>query len=383
MKEIEKDIIAWRRAIHQNPEISFCEYKTTDFIENILKEFGNFKIERLAKTGIVATLSSKKPTKSTIAFRADIDALELDETSGLEFSSQNKGIMHACGHDAHTAIMLGFAKLISKEKNLLDKNIKLIFQRGEEIAPGGANELVKLGVMKNVEKIFSLHLMPGRKSGTISVKSGVASANKNTFDIYVDGKGGHSSAPQNCIDPILIASSIVLNLQSIVARNIDPFSSGVISLASFKSGSEYGVIPQSAHLTGAIRSFDENTREIMKEKLTQIVQNTAKAYGGEGKVKFPEWDYSAIYNNEKISEKLCEIIEKKFTKETLIKDKLPQSFSEDFSEYLKEAKGCMVWLGVGENTPKLHNPNFNPDESAFIIGAKFFYEIAKEYAYEK
>ncbi len=382
MKELQKRIIAWRRELHKYPEISFCEYKTTDFIEKNLKQIGNFKIEKLAKTGLVATLKAKNPTTKTIAFRSDIDALELQETNTFDFISQNKGVMHACGHDAHTAIMLGFATLIANEKNLT-KNIKLIFQRGEEIAPGGAGELVELGVMEDVEMIFSLHVMPGRKSGTISIKSGVASANKNTFDIHVKGHGGHSSAPQNCIDPILIASSIVVNIQSIIARNIDPFSSGVISLASFKSGSEYGVIPENAHLTGAIRSFDENVREVLKQKLTQVAQNTASALGGEAEVKFASWDYSAIYNDEKICEKLCEIVENKFGKETLTKDKLPQSFSEDFSEYLRKAKGAMVWLGVGEDAPKLHNPNFNPDESAFIVGAKYFYEVAKEYAIEK
>ncbi len=383
MKELEKQVIAWRRELHKNPEISFCEYKTTDFIENVLREIGGFSIEKLAKTGLVATLKAKNNTKQSIAFRADIDALELVETNDSEFVSQNKGVMHACGHDAHTAIMLGFAKLIKNEQNNLTKNIKIIFQRGEELAPGGAGELVKNGVMKNVEKIFSLHLMPGRKSGTISIKAGVASANKNTFDIFITGKGGHSSAPQNCIDPILIASSIVVNMQSIIARNIDPFSSGVISLASFKSGSEYGVIPQNAHLTGAIRSFDENVRETLKQKLTLVAKNTALALGGEAEVRYTDWDYSAIYNDEKICEKLYEIVEQNFEKGTLIKDKLPQSFSEDFSEYLRESRGVMVWLGIGKDAPKLHNPNFNPDEGSFIVGTKYFYEVAKEWAIEK
>ncbi|MBS9778808.1 MAG: amidohydrolase [Campylobacteraceae bacterium] len=383
MKELEKQIISWRRELHKNPEISFCEYETTNFIENILKKFGVFEIEKLAKTGLVATLKANKKTDKTIAFRADIDALELTETNSCEFASKNKGVMHACGHDAHTAIMLGFASLLSKEQEKLDKNIKLIFQRGEEIAPGGAGELVENGVMKDVEKIFSLHVMPGRKAGSISIKSGVASANKNTFDIHVKGKGGHSSAPQNCIDPILIASSIVVNLQTIIARNIDPFSSGVISIASFKSGSEYGVIPENAHLTGAIRSFDENVRENLKQKLTLVAKNSALALGGEAEVTYTDWDYSAIYNDEKICERLYEVVEQNFPEGTLIKDKLPQSFSEDFSEYLRKSKGVMVWLGVGENAPKLHNPNFNPDENAFIIGARYFYEVAKEYAYEK
>ncbi|PID39972.1 MAG: hypothetical protein CR984_05655, partial [Proteobacteria bacterium] len=208
----------------------------------------------------------------------------------------------------------------SKEKDKLNKNIKIIFQRGEELAPGGAGELVSRGVMKDVEKIFALHVMPGRKAGSISIKAGVASANKNTFDIFVKGKGGHSSAPQNCIDPILIASSIVVNMQTIIARSIDPFSSGVISLASFKSGSEYGVIPESAHLTGAIRSFDENVREVLKQKLTLVATNTAKALGGKAEVKYTDWDYSAIYNDEEICQRLYGLVEEKFGKDVLIKD---------------------------------------------------------------
>lgn len=381
MKDLEKEIIGYRRQLHKNPEVSFCEYQTTDFIEKTLKGFKNFEITRLAKTGLVATIKATIPTTSTIAFRADIDALELEEKSGLDFISKNSGIMHACGHDAHTAIMLGFAKILSGEKDLLKKNIKLIFQRGEELAPGGANELVRLGVMENVEKIFALHVMPGRKSGTISVKRGVASANKNSFSIAVHGKGGHSSAPQNCIDPILMASSIVVNIQSIVARYISPFDSGIISLASFKSGEEYGVIPDTAFLTGAIRSFDKNVQKTMKERLVCVVEDLATSYGGKAKVEFAPWDYSAIYNDEEISKRVEKVVEKTLGEEKLTKETLPQSFSEDFSEYLSKSKGCMVWLGVGEDVPKLHSPHFNPDEGAFIYGAKYFHGIAKEFAY--
>lgn len=381
MRELEQEVIGWRREIHTNPELSFKEYKTTEFIKNILQGFKNYEITSLAQTGVVATIKAQKPTKETIAFRADIDALALEENSGLSFASKTDGIMHACGHDGHTAILLGLAKLISKEVKYLQKNVKLIFQRGEEIAPGGAKELVELGVMEDVRMIFALHLMPGRKSKTISIKHGIASANKDTFDIFVYGKGGHSSAPQNCIDPILIASSIVLNMQSIISRGVNPFDSGVVSLASFHSGSKYGVIPNSAHLTGAIRSFDSKTRQIIKEKMTKIVENSALAYGGDSKIEFASWDYSGIYNDEKICQKLERIVCDKIGKEYLIRDTLPQSFSEDFSEYLQKAPGCMVWLGVGEDAPKLHSPNFNPDESSFIVGVKFFYEIVKEFAY--
>ena len=179
--------------------------------------------------------------------------------------------MHACGHDMHTAILLGLARLLSENKHRLKGEVLFIFQRGEEMAPGGAAELRKTGILDGADMIFSLHVMPGEKTGRIGVKRGTATANKDTFDIYVRGKGGHSSMPHQVKDPILIGAEIVTNLQSVVSRNVDPFNTAVISTASFKSGEEYGVIPDTAHLTGAVRTFDEKTRETVKNRMKLIV----------------------------------------------------------------------------------------------------------------
>lgn len=380
--EIEKKVIEYRRYLHANPEPSFEEYKTTEFIANELEKLKIFDIKRLAKTGVVADFYAKNATK-TIAFRGDIDALILEEKGECEFASKNKGVMHACGHDAHTAILLGLAHAIAKSAEKIKQNVRLIFQSGEELAPGGAKTLVDLGVMDGVDSIFALHLMPGKPSGTISIKPKIASANKDTFDIFVNGKGGHSSMPQNCIDPILVASAIVVNLQSVVSRNINPFSTAVVSTASFNSGSEYGVIPHDARITGAVRSFDNEIRNLVKEKMKSIVEGTAKAYGANAKVVFPEWDYSAIYNDPKLCEWLFDLIKNNFGEKQLIIDEFPQSFSEDFSEYLTKSRGVMVWLGIdhaNKQTPKLHSPYFDPDENAFIVGVKYFYSIAKEFS---
>ncbi len=381
MKEIEKEILKHRRHIHKNPEISFDEFQTTSYIFDVLSSYKVFDIERLSKTGLVATIRAKNKIRKTIAFRADIDALEIEENTNLSFKSKNKGIMHSCGHDAHSAILLGLAKLLYNNHESLKGDIKLIFQAGEEISPGGAKELVKLGVMDNVDKIFALHLLPGKKTKTISIKRGFASANKDSFDIFVNGKGGHSSSPQNCIDPILVASSIVLNLQSLISRNISPFDNAVVSITSLNSGTPYAAIPEMAHLTGSIRTFDNKTRKIIKEKIVKMIENTALAYSASAIIEFKDDDYLAIYNDENLCKDLENIVEEKIGKEFLIRDTLPMSFSEDFSEYLKKARGCMVWLGVGEYVPKLHSPSFNPDENSFIVGTKFFYEIVKKYSF--
>lgn len=384
-KQIENKVLEYRRYLHAHPEPSFEEYKTTEFIAQELEKLKIYEIRRLAKTGIVADFKVDKSNK-TVAFRGDIDALILEEKGKCEFASKNKGVMHACGHDAHTAMLLGLAHAIASNPNNIKQNVRLIFQSGEELAPGGAKTLVDLGVMDGVDAIFAIHVMPGKPCGTISIKPKIASANKDTFDIIVNGKGGHSSMPQNCIDPILVASSIVVNLQSVVSRGVNPFSTAVVSTASFNSGSEYGVIPNDARITGAVRSFDNNIRAIVKEKMQSIVEGTANAYGAKARVIFPEWDYSAIYNDPNLCEWLCGLIPNYLGKDRLIIDEFPQSFSEDFSEYLTKSRGVMVWLGIDnidKDTPKLHSPYFDPNEAAFIEGVKYFYMIAKEfYHYE-
>jgi amidohydrolase len=377
---IEKDIIKWRRILHENPELSFKEYKTTEFIKEKLLSFGNIEIIQPAETGLIGRLKGDNPGK-VIGFRADIDALPLEEKTECDFKSKNKGIMHACGHDMHTAVLLGLARLLSENKHRIKGEVLFIFQRGEEIAPGGARELKKSGVLDKMDMIFSLHAMPGEKTGRIAVKRGTATANKDTFDIYVKGKGGHSSMPQHVKDPILIGAEIVTNLQTVAARNVDPFNTAVISTASFKSGEEYGVIPDSAHLTGAVRTFDEETRKIVKHRMKVIVENILKAYEADGEIKFFENDYKAVYNHEELCNIAEMVILKKFGKDALIRKERPESFSEDFSEYTDPAKGCMVWLGVdkdGTETPKLHNPYFSPDEKAMITGVGYFFGIAEE-----
>ena len=377
---IEKDIIKWRRILHENPELSFKEYKITEFIKEKLLSFGNIEIIQPAETGIIGRLKGDR-TGKTIAFRADIDALPLDEKTECDFRSGNNGVMHACGHDMHTAILLGLACVLSENKHRIKGEVLFIFQRGEEMAPGGAAELKKCGVLDGMDMVFSLHVMPGIETGKIGVKRGTATANKDTFDIYVKGKGGHSSMPQQVKDPILIGAEIVTNLQSVVARNVDPFNTAVISTASFKSGEEYGVIPDSAHLTGAVRTFDGETREIVKNRMKLIVENILRAYEADGEIKFFENDYKAVYNDEELCSIAERVITTRFGKDALIIKERPESFSEDFSEYINPAKGCMVWLGVdkeGRENPKLHNPYFSPNEEAMITGVKYFLGIAEE-----
>ena len=330
--DIEKDIIKWRRILHENPELSFKEYETTEFIKEKLLSFGNIEIIQPVETGVIGRLKGENPGR-TIAFRADIDALSLEEKTFCDFRSKNNGVMHACGHDMHTAILLGFARLLSENKHRLKGEVLFIFQRGEEMAPGGAAELKRSGALDEAEMIFSLHVMPGEKTGRIGVKRGTATANKNTFDIYVKGKGGHSSMPQQVKDPILIGAEIVTNLQSVVARNVDPFNTAVISTASFKSGEEYGVIPDTAHITGAVRTFDEKTREIVISRMKLIVENILKAYEAEGEIKFFENDYKAVYNDEELCDIAEKVITEKLGKDALAIKERPESFSEDFSEY--------------------------------------------------
>ena len=296
VKQMHSQIIEWRRHFHQNAELSFKEYKTSDFIEEQLKSFGNIEILRPTGTGVIGKIHGKG-NGPIIALRADIDALPMTETNDLPFVSIDKEAMHSCGHDGHAAILLGIAKLFSQKTDKLNGTLIFIFQHEEEVPPGGAIELVRAGVMDGVDEIYGLHLSSNYPTGKFGVVNGALTSATDRFDIIAVGKGGHSSLPEQCVDPIVMASQIVLGLQNIVARRISAYDTAVLSVCQIHGGDAYNIIPGEVKITGSVRTFSKELRNRMPEMIKEISEGTARSMGGSCEVAY-ERGYDSVINDD-------------------------------------------------------------------------------------
>lgn len=375
---LEKQLAEWRAAIHRYPELSHHETVTTDYIVQQLSRYPQLEITRPAATGLVVRLKGASPGR-TVAFRADIDGLPVQEKSGLACASTRPGLMHACGHDMHSAMLMGAASTLAQRQASLKGEAVFIFQRGEEMSPGGAKELVDAGVLADVEMFFALHVQPMLPAGTIALRRGVATSNRDTFHIHIEGRGGHSSMPHLIIDPLIAASAAVQALQSIVSREINPRESAVISICSLICGDgTTAAIPNDARLCGTTRTFTPQVRQQIKEAMPRIVQDVARAHRCRGEVVFDAWDYSAIVNDEA----LCDLAAAAAGETGLYQEEdAPAFVGEDFSEYRAIAPVCFAWLGAareGEEWAPLHNAYFNPDEAALLHGTRYYLSLAQK-----
>lgn len=366
-----KEIIEWRRHLHQNPELSFQEIKTSQFIYDILSTFPNLKITRPTKTSVVATLKGNKPGK-TIALRADIDALPVKEESDVNFKSINDGVMHACGHDTHTAMLLGAAKVLSEMKENISGTVKFIFQHAEELAPGGAKELVDKGIISDVDYIFGIHIAPNIPVGVVGSRKGSLTASSDSFELLIKGNGSHASTPELAIDPILIGAEIVTNLNNIVSRNISPSDNVVISIGQFTGGNAANVIPDSVTIKGSVRTINNKSRMFVKKRIEEVIAGLTNAYGAKYDLNY-RLGYSSVFNDEEAFEIAKESATKVVTERGFII--VPQIMgSEDFSAYTDAKKGCFMFLGGGATEDGFcymnHHPKFKIDERALAIGTQ-------------
>lgn len=371
--DVAPDVMRWRQYMHANPQLSFQEQPTADYIARELESFGGLEILRLTDNSVVADLHGKHPGPKW-ALRADIDALPIQEDSGVPFASRNKGVMHACGHDAHAAMLMGAAKILCQLKERLQGSVRFIFQHAEEVPPGGAQELVKLGVLNGVEYIFGLHVMPDRPTGTLSLKEGVFCASSDNFDIVIKGKGGHGSMPHLCIDPVVIGAEIVTSLQQIVARRLDPLHVPVLTIASFQSGEKsYNVIPDSVRLSGTLRNHNKSVRERVPELMKQIVQGIGAAHGAECEVIWQR-GYEVGVNHADAFAIAREVIQQHFPEGTLHEFTAPLFGGEDFSSYQAHIPGAFLFVGSRNEEMgavwNVHNPHFLLDENAMLTGVK-------------
>lgn len=379
VEEIKEQVIAWRRYLHENPELSFHEEKTAQFVHDTLASFGNLEISRPTKNSVMARLIGSAPGK-VVAMRADMDALAITEENTFEYASKNPGVMHACGHDGHTAMLLGAAKLLSGMKDRIQGEVRFLFQHAEEIYPGGAEEMVQAGVMDGVDLVIGTHLWSPMEYGTVGICYGPMMAAPDTFWITVIGKGGHAALPHQTIDSIAVASQVVTNMQHIVSRNTDPLDNLVVSITKFVGGTTHNVIPGSVEICGTVRTFDQNLREAVPGLMERVVKGITEAHGASYEFKY-EFGYRAVINDEEVTKLMEEVVVESLGPEWVDHIK-PNMGGEDFSAFMQKAPGCFFYVGAGNREKGItyphHHPRFTIDEDALEVGVKMFVNAARK-----
>ncbi len=365
------EFIEIRHHLHAHPELSYQEFKTSEFIQEKLHEYG-IPFEVKATTGVVGVIKGNNENAKTVALRADMDALPIEEKNNVPYSSKIKGVMHACGHDVHTTCLLGAAKILSETKNEWEGTVKLIFQPGEEKNPGGASLLIKEGVLENPapQCIFGLHVNPQLETGCLSFRSGKVMASADEIYITIKGKGGHAASPHLTVDTILIASHLVVSLQQVISRNNDPFSPSVLSITSFQGGFTTNVIPTEVKLMGTFRAMDEVWRYKAHDLIRRQTKELTAAMGAEADVHI-DIGYPSVYNHEILNDYAMGIAVEYMGEENVGKTEIRMG-AEDFGFYSQKIPGCFFRLGTANKkkgiTSGVHTPTFDIDERAIEIG---------------
>lgn len=367
-QKYHREIIDIRRHIHQNPELAFEEDQTAAFVSQKLTEFGIEHKTGIAKTGIVALIKGKNPANYVVGLRADMDALPIHEANTHNFVSKSPGKMHACGHDAHTASLLGTAKILNALKNEFEGTIKLVFQPSEEELPGGASVMIEEGVLENpkVDIMIGQHVYPELPAGAIGMKSGRYMASTDELYLTVEGKGGHGAIPDRNIDPVLIASHIITAMQQVVSRNALPSMPTVVSFGKFIADGQTNIIPDQVHLEGILRTFDESWRQQAQQKIRNIATGIAQSMGGDCSIRIDR-GYPVVVNDEKVTEQ-----SRQFAKDFLgaqhVYELDYRMTAEDFAYYSQKVPSTFYRLGVRNEEKKiissLHSNTFDIDETS-------------------
>lgn len=373
------EVVATRRFLHQHPELGLSEFTTSDYIAAKLEEFGYAVTRGLGKTGIVATLKNGSSDRS-VGIRADIDALPIEEETGADYASLNKGVMHACGHDGHTAMLLGAAKILAQRKNF-DGTLNLIFQPAEENF-GGARLMLEDGLFDRFpcDAVFGLHNDPSLPFGKIFVKEGPIMAAVDECRIVVNGRGGHGAEPQDAADPIVAGASIIMALQTVVSRNVHPLDPAVVTVGAFNAGIASNVIPERAEMVITIRSFDPAVRDKLEERIRGVAVGQAASYGMTATIEYTR-GYDATVNHKAETDFVRDLAKKVVGPENLAEIERPMMGAEDFGYFLAERPGTYFFLGTArtKNDPPLHHPKFDFNDDALPIGTNFWVELAEAY----
>lgn len=370
-RALQQHLSEIRRDLHRHPELSFKEVRTARKIADYLSSLGYEVTTGVAQTGVIGILSgcSEGPT---IAIRADIDALPVTELTGAPYASEIPGVMHACGHDVHTTCALGASRLLANHRGELKGKVKVVFQPAEEIN-AGAKELIKSGILENpkVDMIFGLHNHPEVPAGKVAIKEGPLMAAVDTIKISVTGKGGHGALPHRNIDPVVASAAIIINLQTVVSRNVDPQEPAVVTIGTIHGGTANNVIPDTVEMTGTVRTFNPAVREKMEGWLRRVVEGTAQSLGSKAELYY-RYDLPPVLNHPEatsIAKKAISLI----AGEEGIVVPVPSMGGEDFALFQEKVPGCFFWLGVGNSERGIvhpwHSPLFDVDESALPVGA--------------
>ncbi len=370
VEAVMEDVVAIRRRIHQHPELGFEEVKTQELVMKTLEAMG-IEHRPVAKTGVLGIIRGRQPGR-VVALRADMDALPLTEATGAPYASKRPGVMHACGHDAHTAMLLGMARVLGGMREDFEGTVKLFFQPAEETV-GGALPMIQEGVMADprVDYTLGLHVMPQHPAGVVSLKYGKMNASTDTVTVKITGKGGHGAYPHQAVDAVLIAGHVITALQSIVSRSVSPLDAVVLSFGRISGGTADNIIADEVVLTGTLRALDEGVRAMVKDRIKAVVADTCTALGGVGETRIKA-GYNALINDDGVVEVIRENAASLLGESRVLVAKEPSLGAEDFSFFLNHSRGAFFNLGCGNEsrgiTQGLHHPGFDIDEACMTIG---------------
>lgn len=380
--QYESWILEIRRHLHQYPELSHQETKTAEYIREQLIQLG---LQPWSCTGkdVMVAIEGGLPGK-TVVLRADTDALPIKEETGLPFASKHEGVMHACGHDGHSASLLGAARALINLKTLFPGKIILLFQHAEEVVPGGACEIIETNALDHADAIFGFHLWKNLPSGRVGTVAGPIMAGSDFFTIHIEGKGGHGSMPHLSVDPIVIAAHVVTQLQSVVSRMVNPLHPAVVSVGKIQAGEGYNIIPEKAMIQGTVRYFHEEVQEQIIEMMERMVEGTCSSFGASGRLEYVKGD-PAVVNNPEMNRIVEEVGREILQADNVVPAPISMA-GEDFSYYFKKLPGAYFFLGIGGGEEVCyghHHPKFTINEEMLSVGSKLFAGIALNYLLTK
>jgi amidohydrolase len=386
IRNLQPQLVTWRRHLHQRPELGFKEQLTAEFIISKLTAWGIDYQAGIAQTGIVATIDSGKPGP-VLAIRADMDALPIQEENDVSYKSQHDGKMHACGHDGHTAMALGTAYYLANHRHTFAGTVKLIFQPAEE-GPGGAKPMIEAGVLKNpdVDAMIGLHLWNYLPLGTLGIRSGALMAAVELFECKIQGKGGHGAIPQQTVDAVLVASQIVTALQTIVARNVSPLESAVVTIGSLHAGDTHNVIADTAIMEGTVRYYNPNFEGFFGQRIEDIIAGICRSHGASYDLNYYSL-YPALINDQRIANLVRSVGETVVETPAGVVLECQTMAGEDMGFFLKEIPGCYFFLGSANPEKDLayphHHPRFNFDETVLCLGVEMFARCVEKFSQEQ
>jgi len=373
-----ESMVEWRRGLHTRPELSYQETNTAAFVSGLLREWGYEVRENAGGGGVVGTLRGGGPYRGTVALRADMDALPIQDEKDCAYKSQVPGVMHACGHDAHTSTLLGLAKALAEVREQVPGHIVLLFQHAEELSPGGAAPMIEDGALNGVDAVYGVHLWTPLPYGHASSLEDAFMAAADEFVIDVVGKGGHGGLPHQTVDAIAVGAHLVVNLQSIVSRNVDPTEPCVISVGSLHGGNGFNVIAERASLVGTVRTFNTDTQALVRERIEQVTAGTCGMFGAEYTYTYKP-GYPPVVNNREEFERFLKVA-RALMPETNVHRSPKIMAGEDFAYYLEQKPGCFMFVGAGNEELGFvyphHHPRFDLDERAMLNAAKLLAAMA-------